>query len=81
VNILAAQNRYTKRPRQPPLPSQLDALQLRVAVALITLLLLTLLIPLPLFMGGGIFVIMTILFFGNCCESLECEENISKLKM
>jgi hypothetical protein len=23
---------------------------------------------------------MKILFFGNCCESLECEENISKLK-
>ncbi len=30
--------------------------------------------------GGGIFVIMKILFFGNCCESLECEEKISKLK-
>jgi hypothetical protein len=46
-----AQNRYTKKPRQPPLPPQLDPLQLRAAVALITVRLLTLLIPLPLFMG------------------------------
>ncbi len=31
-------------------------------------------------MGGGLFVIVKILFFSNFCESLECEENISKLK-
>jgi hypothetical protein len=58
----------------------LDPLQLRAAVALITVHLLTLLILSPFSWGGGIFVIMKILFFGNCCESLECEENISKLK-
>ncbi len=44
---LYPQNRYTKKPRQPPLPP----LQLRAAVVLITVPLLTLLIPLPLFMG------------------------------
>jgi hypothetical protein len=77
-----SQNRYTKKPRQHPLPPQFDPLQLRPAVALITVRLLTLLILLHLFMGWWkIFVIMKILFFGNCCERLDVKKIFQNRKM
>jgi hypothetical protein len=77
-----AQNRDIPRSLGSPLSlSSIGSIRAEAAVAFITVCLLTILIPLLLCMVWWNFCYYKDFLFGNRCESPECEESISKLKI